>query len=245
MAKKNAIGLTASSVFPYMGHGIMFIKYAESTTDASLPALALYSFRKIVEGHLGRTHFKGKSLPIVFSDNRKQMFSIEQWRAGGYDCEYPFAFVEISSLTGDLQDKSVIGNPKMTLKRHGSGYGAVTNATVLKNFMIDLQFDLTLHFQTDDPMSAVAFASDIIVMQKADVFTSMVKDDYGERLLTVEADTTISWPKPATEDGAAPGVFDLEVPFRLRFKAGSQKHVPKINNEGRVTLGVDTPGDST
>lgn len=224
----------------------MFIKYAESTTDVGMPALALYGFRKVIEGHLGRTHFPGKALPLVFTENRKELLKIEQWRADGYDCEYPFVFVEITSLTGDLAEKSVIGNPKIALKRHGTGFlgaGDATNATMLKNFLIDMQFDLTLHYMTDQPMSAVAFASDVITMQKADVFTSQINDSYGQRLLNIEADTTISWPKPALEDGVAPGVFDLEIPFRLRFKSGSQKDVPKINNEGRVTLGLTATGE--
>lgn len=216
----------------------MFIKYAESSTDASMPAMALYGFRKIIEGHLRKAHFPEKSLPIVFTENRKQLLNIEQWRKDGYDCSYPFPFVEINSLTGDLQDRSIVGNAKMALKRHGTGYGGHTNATILKNFLIDLQFDLTFHFMTDQPMSAVAFANDLIIMAKADVFTSTIRDDYGERLLTIEADTTISWPKPALEDGVAPGVFDLEIPFRLRFKSGSQKHVPKINNQGHVDVGL-------
>lgn len=243
MAQKNAIGISASGVFLHLGSKIMFIKYAENTTDVSLPAMALYGFRKILEGHLQKMHFPNKSLPIVFTENRKQLLNIEQWRKDGYDCAYPFPFVEINSLTGDLTDSSVIGNPKMALKRHGTGYGGVTNATILKNFLIDLQFDLTFHFMTDDPMSAVALANDIIIMAKADVFTSQVRDDFGERLLSISADTTISWPKPAMEDGAAPGVFDLEIPFRLRFKSGSQKHVPKINNQGRVDVGV-TPSEN-
>lgn len=214
----------------------MFIKYDESTSDVSMPALALYGFRKIIEGHLGRTHFPNKSLPIVFTENRKALLTLEQWRKDGYDCDYPFAFVEINSFTGDLTDKSVIGNAKIALKRHGTGFVSATNATLLKNFLIDLQFDLTLHFMTDQPMNAVAFANDVIIMAKADVFTSQITDDYGQRLLNVEADTTISWPKPVLEDGAAPGVFDLEIPFRLRFKSGSQKDVPKINNQGRVDI---------
>lgn len=215
----------------------MFIRYAENTTDVSLPAQALYGFRKIIEGHLGH-HFQGKSLPIVFTENRRQLLNIEQWRADGYDCTYPFVFVEITSLTGEVQDRSVIGNPKMALKRHGTGYGSATNATVLKNFLTDVQFDLSFHFMTDQPMAAVALATDVIVLAKADAFTSMIRDDYGERLLNIEADQTISWPKPSSEDGSAPGVFDLELPFHIRFKVGSQKHVPKINNQGRVDIGV-------
>lgn len=218
----------------------MFIRYAENTSDVSMPALALYGFRKIIEGHLGRTHFPKKSLPIVFTENRKELLKIEQWRSDGYDCEFPFVFAEIGSLTGDLADKSVIGNAKIALKRHGTGFVSATNATLLKNYLIDMQFDLTLHFMTDQPMAAVAFANDVIIMAKADVFTSTITDDYGSRLLNIEADTTISWPKPALEDGSAPGVFDLEIPFRLRFKSGSQKDVPKINNQGRVDIGVST-----
>lgn len=213
----------------------MFIKYAESVTDVSLPSMALYAFRKILEGHIGKTHFPGKSLPIVFTENRKQLLNIEQWRSDGYDCSYPFVFVEINSLTGENVN-SAIGNPKMALRRSGTGYSSATNATLLKNFLVDLSFELTFHFMTDQPMSAVAIASDIIIMAKADVFTSTVRDDYGERLLNVSASQSISWPKPAQEDGSAPGVFDLEVPFKVSFKAGSQKHVPKINNAGRIDI---------
>jgi hypothetical protein len=218
----------------------MIVSYSDNERDSSLPSLALYTFRKVIEAHLGKRHFPNTAFQIVFTDNRKSMLNIEQWRGAGFTCSYPFAFAEVTSVTGDVADNSVIGNAKIALKRHGTGYlkDAATNATILKNFLTDIRIDLTVHFQTEQPMDALMFVTDVIVLQKADIFTTMIKDSYGERLLTIKAETSISWPKPATEDAAAPGVFDLEIPFSLQLKVGTQKDVPKINNEGRVDINV-------
>lgn len=213
-----------------------------SLVQSSQPSMALYVFRKSIQAHL-KHHFanvSNRGIPIVFTNNRKGLLAAEEWRGAGYECTYPFSFIEVNSITTDVRDKSAIGNVKSALRRNGVGYHHTGgNADLLKTFALDMQIDVTLHYMTDEPMKAVMFSTDLLLLSEADFFSTTVNDSFGERIITIETDKNISWPKADLNDPAAPGVMDLEIPFRIRFRAGHQKYVPKINNEGKVTLSTD------
>lgn len=222
----------------------MFIRYSDSLTDATLPAMALYVFRKVIQNHLSDPHFVGRNVFLAFTDNKKDWLRKQQWRTDTELTQYPYVFGTLSSITTDVE-RSAVANPKMALKRTGTGIvvSANSNAEIMKNFIIDFQFEVSLHYLTDDPLAAISFANDVLLMNKADLFTSKINDSYGPRLVEITCDNQVTIPTAPLEDATAPGVIDLEIPFRVRFKSGSQKFVPKINNQGTVDLEMRLPGE--
>lgn len=181
----------------------------------------------------------GTRCPLVFTDN--------DYRGVPNDKEierYPYAYHKLSGLRF-AKDRSV--NVR-SARRHGTDMtlDAITNSTIDKGYMFPFDFRTEVTIKHNNLEEIFRLVEVIGITGVTGAFSFKVSmpglDEWSVRMSYDEDSLDIQ--QAQVNDPALPGTYTMTLSFNCWTKLGITKTVSKINNEGRITTGVNAKGDS-
>lgn len=197
--------------------------------------LTLYTFREAVKRFFGVQEF-----PLIQSNDVKR----EVKKSLGVDDPnrsvsdiYPYCYWSISDI-GLVKDQQ----PIKGLARNSMGFTVdeLQNAIVKKAYLFPSSINVEMHYVTKDLVDATDFITRALIVGHSGKLNAKVEMDGAEWFVaTFLTSESVSIPRSDKDSEADPEAMDLAISFRIDTKLGVMRDVPKINNRGRVTKGVE------
>lgn len=175
--------------------------------------------------------------PLVFDDDPKG--AIRRARGNSLDSNskslYPFGYFKITSAGVD-EDAH---NGKIIAK-HGSGI-AITpdmeSATIVKLYKAWAKVELDVSVEFTDAIQMLKFIEKMSLCIRAKTLNTGVSLDNGDAWTIIFSGSAIIPVPPSTKDSeTSPNVFVVNFPLTAQTQFGEARDVPKINNEGKITV---------
>lgn len=197
--------------------------------------LTLYTFRESVKRFFGIEEF-----PLIQSNDVKR----EVRKSVGVDdpnhsvaAVYPYCYWSLSDI-GLVKDQQ----PIKGIARNSMGFTVdeLQNAIVKKAYLFPSSINIEMHYLTKDLVDAMTFISRALIVGHSGKLNAKVQMDGAEWFVTITMTSeSISIPRSDKDSEADPEAMDLVVSFRIDTKLGVMRDVPKVNNRGTVTQGVE------
>lgn len=208
------------------------ISEADSLPETSGTTVACQAFMLKMCAIFGFDKF-----PLVFDDDPKG--AIKRARGNSLDSDdrsiYPFGYFRITS-TGVKDDAH---NAKTALK-HGTGY-AITpemeNAVISKLYKLWANVDLEVFVEFSNAIQMLKFAEKMSMCIKAKSLTTGVALDNGDEWSVIfSGSPQITIPQATKDSETSPNIYVVNFQIAAHTQFGESRDVPKINNEGRITV---------
>lgn len=213
---------------------LQFTDNTERILDKNSPAyITLYTFREAV-----KRFFALSSLPLVQSQDVKR-----ELKKGVDDPNeqvsnrYPYAYYSLGSL-GLVKDQQAL----KTAARHSMGMtmDELANAVIKKAFLFPCAITAEVHYVTKDIIDAMNFCSRALIVAHTGKMNARVEHEGVSWIVEIKLDSEqVSIPRTDKELEADPEGMDLVLSFTINTKLGAMRDVPKVNNRGEVTSGVE------
>lgn len=197
--------------------------------------LTLYTFRESVKRFFGIEEF-----PLIQSNDVKR----EVKKSLGVDDPnhsvagiYPYSYWSMSDV-GLIKDQQTIKG----IARNSLGFTVdeLQNAIVKKAYLFPSSINVEMHYVTKDLVDAINFSTRALLVGHSGKLNAKVQMDGAEWFVTiVMTSESIPIPRSDKDSEADPEAMDLVISFRIDTKLGVMRDVPKINNRGTVTQGVE------
>lgn len=197
--------------------------------------LTLYTFREAAKKFFGISEF-----PLIQSNDVKREVKKEL----GVDnpnrsvaAIYPYSYWSLSDL-GLIKDQQAIkGIARNSL---GHSFDELQNAVLKKAYLFPSSINVEMHYVTRDLVEAINFCTRALVVAHSGKLNAKVEMDGASWFVTTTmVSESIPIPRSDKENEADPEAMDLVISFRIDTKLGVMRDVPKINNRGTVTQGVE------
>lgn len=197
--------------------------------------ITLYTFRESVKRFFGLDEF-----PLIQSNDVKR----EVRKSVGVDdpnhsvsAVYPYSYWSLSDI-GLVKDQQTIKG----IARNSLGHtlDELQNSIVKKAYLFPSSINVEMHYLTKDLIGATDFITRALIVGHSGKLNSEVQMDGAKWFVTITMTSeSVSIPRSEKDNEADPEAMDLVVSFRIDTKLGVMRDVPKINNRGAVTQGVE------
>ncbi len=203
--------------------------------ENSAAYITLYTFREAVKRFFGLQAF-----PLIQSQDVKRQvkreLGVDDPNRSVADL-YPYAYWSLGSI-GLVKDQQPIkGIARNSL---GATFDELANAVLKKAYLFPSSLTVEMHYVTKDLVEALNFSTRALAVAHSGKLNARIEVDGASFFVTTTMDSeTISIPRSDKESEVDPEGIDLVISFRIDTKLGVMRDVPKINNRGTVTTGVE------
>lgn len=195
--------------------------------------ITLYTFREAV-----KRFFALEALPLVQSQDVKRHLKkgVDDANINVADL-YPYSYYSLGSL-GLVKDQQAV----KTAARHSMGatFDELANAVLKKAFLFPCSIQAEVHYVTKDIIDAMNFCTRALIVAHSGKMNARVEYEGVSWIVEVKLDSeSIPIPRSDKDLEADPEGMDLVLSFTINTKLGAMRDVPKVNNRGEVTTGIE------